>query len=180
MIKKFIKAALLVILLVTATSMATPQTVSARSFGGHSSFHSTPHVYHSYGGSRGFHSTPRYKAPDNGKSFHFSPKPKTPDNGKKYRLAPKAPAVSTNPNKPAKAPGLFSGFGRSIVHGAGWTIGSNMGNSLWHSLFGFGGNRYIGSNGQVQYQQGGHSGWVLIITIIIIGVVIYIIVKKRK
>ena len=139
-----------------------------------------------------FHTTPRVKSPSpgGGKSYH-APKAKSPSTdspstsgGKSYHApksnkgrvykSPRVAAPSTDPNHPSKAPGLFSGFGRAIVHGAGWSIGSNMGNSLWHTLFGFGGNQYIGANGQTHYQSGGHSGWI-IISIILIAIMAFIL-----
>ena len=178
-------------MLLSAIFLFAPTTAQARSFGGGRSFHTSPRT----GGGRSFHTTPRVKSPstDSPKAKSpstDSPKVKSPSTdspstsgGKSYHApkankgrvykSPRVAAPSTDPNHPSKAPGLFSGFGRTIVQGAGWSIGSNMGNSLWHTLFGFGGNQYIGANGQTQYQSGGHSGWIFIISIVLIAVIAY-------
>lgn len=173
MIKKYLKPLIAIVIIFTAIMMVSPNQASARSFGGGHSFHSSPHfgggTHIGGGGGHSFH-TPHVKAPSlgGGKSFHT---PKT---------TPRFNRPSTNYNNSHQKQGLFSGFGRSIVHGAGWSIGSNMGNSLWHTMFGFGGNQYIGPNGQTQYQQGGHSGWIMLIVIAIIIFVVYRIYRNRK
>ena len=166
----------------------TPHITAPRAGGGHS-FHATPKVKSpSAGGGKSYHVTPKAKSPSTsgGKSYHVTPKAKSPstsgdksyhapsNKGRIYK-SPRVVAPSTDPNHPSKAPGLFSGFGRAIVHGAGWSIGSNMGNSLWHTLFGFGDNQYIGANGQTQYQSGGYSGWMFILGIILIIEIAFII-----
>lgn len=168
--------------------------------GGGRSFHTTPRVKSpSPGVGKSYHA-PKAKSPSTdspstsgGKSYH-APKAKSPSTdspstsgGKSYHApksnkgrvykSPRVAAPSTDPNHPSKAPGLFSGFGRAIVHGAGWSIGSNMGNSLWHTMFGFGGNQYIGANGQTHYQSGGHSGWIFIISILLIAVIAFILFR---
>ena len=186
MIKKHLKSFVTIVMLLSAIFLFAPTTAQARSFGGGRSFHTSPRT----GGGRSFHTTPRVKSPSvgGGKSYH-APKAKSPSTdspstsgGKSYHApsnkgrvykSPRVAAPSTDPNHPSKAPGLFSGFGRTIVHGAGWSIGSNMGNSLWHTMFGFGGNQYIGANGQTHYQSGGHSGWIFIISIVLIAVIAF-------
>lgn len=187
MIKKHLKSFVTIVMLLSAIFLFAPTTAQARSFGGGRSFHTSPRT----GGGRSFHTTPRVKSPSTGrgKSYH-APKAKSPSTdspstsgGKSYHApksnkgriykSPRVAAPSTDPNHPSKAPGLFSGFGRAIVHGAGWSIGSNMGNSLWHTMFGFGGNQYIGANGQTHYQSGGHSGWIFIISIVLIAVIAF-------
>ena len=158
-------------MLLSAIFLFAPTTAQARSFGGGRSVHTSPRT----GGGRSFHTTPRVKSPSTGrgKSYH-APKAKSPSTDSPSTSGGKSYAApSTDPNHPSKAPGLFSGFGRAIVHGAGWSIGSNMGNSLWHTMFGFGGNQYIGANGQTHYQSGGHSGWIFIISIVLIAVIAY-------
>ena len=194
MIKKHLKSFVTIVMLLSAIFLFAPTTAQARSFGGGRSFHTTPHT----GGGRSFHTTPRVKSPsvDGGKSYH-APKAKSPSTdspstsgGKSYHApkankgrvykSPRVAAPSTDPNHPSKAPGLFSGFGRSIVHGAGWSIGSNMGNSLWHTMFGFGGNQYVGVNGQTQYQSGGHSGWIIIIIIAVIAFILFRFYRNRR
>lgn len=191
MIKKHLKSFVTIVMLLSAIFLFAPTTAQARSFGGGRSFHTSPHT----GGGRSFHTTPRVKSPSNGggKSYH-APKAKSPSTdspstsgGKSYHApkankgrvykSPRVAAPSTDPNHPSKAPGLFSGFGRAIVQGAGWSIGSNMGNSLWHTMFGFGGNQYIGANGQTHYQSGGHSGWIFIISILLIAVIAFILFR---
>ena len=173
MIKKHLKSFVTIVMLLSAIFLFAPTTAQARSFGGGRSFHTTPHT----GGGRSFHTTPRVKSPsvDGGKSYHA---PKA-NKGRVYK-SPRVAAPSTDPNHPSKAPGLFSGFGRSIVHGAGWSIGSNMGNSLWHTMFGFGGNQYVGVNGQTQYQSGGHSGWIIIIIIAVIAFILFRFYRNRR
>ena len=181
----------------------SPHVASPHTGGGHS-FHAAPRVkapsngggksYHapkapSNGGGKSYHA-PKAPSNDRGKSYH-APRVKAPSNGggKSYHApsrkghiykSPRVAAPSTDPYHPSKAPGLFSGFGRSIVHGAGWSIGSNMGNSLWHTMFGFGGNQYVGVNGQTQYQSGGHSGWIIIIIIAVIAVILFRFYRNRQ
>ena len=194
MIKKHLKSFVTIVMLLSAIFLFAPTTAQARSFGGGRSFHTTPRT----GGGRSFHTTPRVKSPSpgGGKSYH-APKAKSPstdspstsggesyhapkaNKGRVYK-SPRGAAPSTDPNHPSKAPGLFSGFGRSIVHGAGWSIGSNMGNSLWHTMFGFGGNQYVGVNGQTQYQSGGHSGWIIIIIIAVIAFILFRFYRNRR
>ena len=179
MIKKHLKSLVTIAMLLSAIFLFVPTTAQARTFGGGHSFHTSPHVASPHvasphtGGGHSFHAAPRVKAPSNGggKSYH-APSRK----GRIYK-SPRVAAPSTDPYHPSKAPGLFSGFGRSIVHGAGWSIGSNMGNSLWHTMFGFGGNQYIGANGQTYYQSGGHSGWIFIISIVLIAVIAFILFR---
>lgn len=184
-------------MLLSAILMFAPTTAQARGFGGGGhSFHTSPHITSPHitsphtGGGHSFHTTPRVKSPSmgGGKSYH-TPKSPSIGGGKSYHApsnkgriykSPRVAAPSTNPNRPAKAPGLFSGFGRAVVNGAGWSIGSNMGNSLWHTMFGFGGNQYIGPNGQTQYQSGGHSGWIVIIIIAIIAFVLIRVYRNRQ
>lgn len=194
MIKKHLKSFVTIVMLLSAIFLFAPTTAQARSFGGGRSFHTSPRT----GGGRSFHTTPRVKSPSTGrgKSYH-APKAKSPSTdspstsgGKSYHApkankgrvykSPRVAAPSTDPNHPSKAPGLFSGFGRTIVQGAGWSIGSNMGNSLWHTLFGFGGNQYIGANGQTQYQSGGHSGWIFIISIVLIAVIAFVLFRYYR
>lgn len=191
MIKKYLKPLIAIVIIFTAIMMVSPNQASARSFGGGHSFHSSPHLgggtHIGGGGGHSFH-TPHVKAPSlgGGKSFHRNtPKYTAPksNGGKSFhtpKTTPRFNRPSTNYNNSHQKQGLFSGFGRSIVHGAGWSIGSNMGNSLWHTMFGFGGNQYIGPNGQTQYQQGGHSGWIMLIVIAIIIFVVYRIYRNRK
>ncbi len=178
-------------MLLSAIFMFAPTTAQARSFGGGHSFHTSPHITSPHtGGGHSFHTSPRVKSPSlgGGHSFHT---PKSPNigGGKRYQApsrkgriykSPRVAAPSTNPNHPSKAPGLFSGFGRAIVQGAGWSIGANMGNSLWHTMFGFGGNQYIGANGRTQYQSGGHSGWIIIIIIAVIAFILYRYYRNRQ
>lgn len=169
-------------MLLSAILIFAPTTAQARGFGGGHSFHTSPHITsphitspHTDGG-HSFHTTPRIKSPSigGGKSYH------APSNKGRIYKSPRVAAPSTNPNRPAKAPGLFSGFGRAVVNGAGWSIGSNMGNSLWHTMFGFGGNQYIGPNGQTQYQSGGHSGWIVVIIIAIIAFILIRFYRNRQ
>jgi len=178
-------------MLLSAIFMFAPTTAQARSFGGGHSFHTSPHIASPHtGGGHSFHTSPRVKSPSlgGGHSYH-TPKSPSIGGGKSYHApsrkgriykSPRVAAPSTNPNHPSKAPGLFSGFGRAIVHGAGWSIGSNMGNSLWHTMFGFGGNQYVGANGQTQYQSGGHSGWIIIIIIAVIAFVLFRYYRNRQ
>lgn len=164
-------------MLLSAIFMFAPTTAQARGFSGGHSFHTSPHITSPHvGGGHSFHTTPRAKSPSigGGKSYH------APSNKGRIYKSPRAAAPSTNPNRPSKAPGLFSGFGRAVVNGAGWSIGSNMGNSLWHTMFGFGGNQYIGANGQTQYQSGGHSGWIILIIIALIAFIIYRYYRNRQ
>lgn len=191
MIKKHLKSFVTMAMLLSAIFMFAPTTAQARGFSGGHSFHSSPHITSPHvGGGHSFHTTPRAKSPSigGGKSYH-TPKSPSIGGGKSYHApsnkgriynSPRAAAPSTNPNRPSKAPGLFSGFGHAIVNGAGWSIGSNMGNSLWHTMFGFGGNQYIGANGQTQYQSGGHSGWIVIIIIAIIAFIIVRFYRNRQ
>lgn len=210
MIKNHLKSFVTIAMLLSAIFMFAPTTAQARSFGGGHSFHTSPHVASPHvasphtGGGHSFHTSPRVKSPSlgGGHSFH-TPKSPSRDGGKSYHApsspnigggkryqapsrkgriykSPRVAAPSTNPNHPSKAPGLFSGFGRAIVHGAGWSIGSNMGNSLWHTMFGFGGNQYVGANGQTQYQSGGHSGWIIIIIIAVIAFILFRYYRNRQ
>ena len=139
------------------------QDVSARGFsGGHISFHSTYHAtptrsYHTYHEpSNSYHIT-KYHMHD---SYHVNHYPSS--------------HYSTHQHS-----SIASEFGHSIVRGAGWSIGSNMGNSIWHRTFGFGGNRYIGNYGRVQYARPGHSGWVLLVIILVI-IAIVIAIRRAK
>ena len=175
MTKKLSKIWLTLIAVVMVLGLAMPsQDVSARGFsGGHTSFHSTYHAtptrsYHAP--SRSYHTT-RYRVPN---SYHA---PSTSYHTSRYRT-PKSYHVNRYPSShynTNRHSSIASEFGHSIVRGAGWSIGSNMGNSIWHQTFGFGGDRYIDNNGQVQYAKPGHSGWVLIVIILaIIAIVIAI------
>lgn len=178
-------------MLLSAIFMFAPTTAQARSFGGGHSFHTSPHITSPRaGGGHSFHTTPRAKSPSigGGKSYH-TPKSPSIGGGKSYHApsnkgrvykSPRVATPSTNPNRPSKAPGLFSGFGRAVVNGAGWSIGSNMGNSLWHTMFGFGGNQYIGANGQTQYQSGGYSGWIVLIIIGVIAFILFRFYRNRQ
>lgn len=161
-----------------------PTNVSARGFsGGHSSggFHSSRG-----GGGRsfrspsrgGFHSTPKAPKSRSNNGFHKSPvtpapkpptsTPKSPDTkSKKY--------VYRGGSNNNKRQGIGSEFGHSIVRGAGWSIGSNMGNSLWHTMFGFGNSNYVDHNGQTQQQSRGFFGWIILI---ILAVIAFFIIKK--
>ena len=191
MIKNHLKSFVTIAMLLSAIFMFAPTTAQARSFGGGHSFHTSPHIASPHtGGGHSFHTSPRVKSPSlgGGHSYH-TPKSPSIGGGKSYHApsrkgriykSPRVAAPSTNPNHPSKAPGLFSGFGRAIVHGAGWSIGSNMGNSLWHTMFGFGGNQYVGANGQTQYQSGGHSGWIIIIIIAVIAFVLFRYYRNRQ
>ena len=196
MIKNHLKSLVTIAMLLSAIFMFAPTTAQARSFGGGHSFHTSPHVASPHvasphtGGGHSFHTSPRVKSPSlgGGHSFH-TPKSPSRDGGKSYQTpsrkgriykSPRVAAPSTNPNHPSKAPGLFSGFGRAIVQGAGWSIGSTMGNSLWHTMFGFGGNQYVGANGQTQYQSGGHSGWIIIIIIAVIAFILFRFYRNRQ
>lgn len=196
MIKKHLKSFVTMAMILSAIFMFAPTTAQARGFGGGHSFHTSPHITSPHitsphtGGGHSFHTTPRAKSPSigGGKSYH-TPKSPSISGGKSYHApsnkgriykSPRSAAPSTNPNRPSKAPGLFSGFGRAAVNGAGWSIGSNMGNSLWHTMFGFGGNQYIGANGQTQYQSGGHSGWIIIIIIAIIAFILFRFYRNRQ
>ena len=180
-------------------SFHTTPRVKSPSAGGGKSYHAPKAKSPSTSGGKSYHATPKAKSPSTseGKSFHATPKAKSPSTdspstsgGKSYHApkankgriykSPRVAAPSTDPNHPSKAPGLFSGFGRAIVHGAGWSIGSNMGNSLWHTMFGFGGNQYIGTNGQTHYQSGGQSGWIIIIIIAVIAFIIFRIYRNRR
>lgn len=210
MIKNHLKSLVTMAMLLSAIFMFAPTTAQARSFGGGHSFHTSPHVASPHvtsphtGGGHSFHTSPRVKSPSlggghsfhtpkspsigGGKSYHTPSSPRigggksyhAPSNKGRIYKSPRVAAPSTNPNHPSKAPGLFSGFGRAIVQGAGWSIGSNMGNSLWHTMFGFGGNQYIGANGQTQYQSGGHSGWIIIIIIAVIAFVLFRFYRNRQ
>ena len=175
MTKKLSKIWLTLIAVVMVLGLAMPsQDVSARGFsGGHTSFHSTYHAtptrsYHAP--SRSYHTT-RYHVPN---SYHA---PSTSYHTSRYRT-PKSYHVNRYPSShynTNRHSSIASEFGHSIVRGAGWSIGANMGNSIWHQTFGFGGDRYVDDNGHVQYAKPGHSGWVLIVIILaIIAVVIAI------
>ncbi|CAH0417557.1 hypothetical protein KAR50_00660 [Periweissella fabaria] len=80
-------------------------------------------------------------------------------------------------NDPHEKSGFGHDFKRGIVQGAGWAVGSNIVNSVWHSMFGFGSNRYVDNNGQTQYREGGYFGWFLLI---IIGLIIYFIIRRNR
>ena len=69
-------------------------------------------------------------------------------------------------------------FGHSIVRGAGWSIGSNMGNSIWHQTFGFGGNQYYDDYGHVQYARPGFGGWFVLLFFILAIALIIILIRK--
>lgn len=163
MTKKLSKIWLTLIAVFMVLGLAMPsQAVSARGFsGGHTSFHSTYHATPT----RSYHGTSSYHAPS--RSYHTS----------RYH-APKSYHVNRYPSShynTHRRSSIGSEFGHSIVRGAGWSIGANMGNSIWHQTFGFGGDRYIDDNGQVRYAKPGHSGWVLIVIILaIIAIVIAI------
>mgnify|MGYP004705927227 CR=1 FL=1 len=174
------------------------QTASARGFSGGHSFGGTHSVTHSYGGThttsptRSFHtyrSTTKpattYHAPS--KSYSSVTRKSTPSSTtgstKTYRVNRNNSAShntynSYNSYGNNRREGLGTMFGHSIVRGAGWSIGSNMGNSIWHQTFGFGGNQYYDNNGQVQYARAGFGGWfVLLFFITIIALIIFLIRK---
>lgn len=135
------------------------QDVSARGFiGGHTSFHSTYHA----APTRSYHAPNSYHEPSH--SYYTT----------RYHM-PNSYHVNHYNTSPHSS--IASEFGHSIVRGAGWSIGSNMGNSIWHQTFGFGGNRYIDNYGHVQYARPGHSGWVLIVIILVI---IAIVIAIRR
>ena len=174
MTKKLSKIWLTLIAVFMILGLAMPsQAVSARGFsGGHTSFHSTYHATPT----RSYHGTSSYHAPSRSttRSYHTT---------RSYR-APKSYHVNRYPSSQysthrydthRRSSGIGSEFGHSIIRGAGWSIGANMGNSIWHQTFGFGGDRYVDDNGHVQYAKPGHSGWVLIMIILaIIAIVIAI------
>lgn len=142
---------LIAVFMILGVAMSS-QDASARGFsGGHTSFHSTYHVTPT----QSYHTPNSYHMPD---SDHVNSYPSSQYNTRRHS-------------------GIASEFGHSIVRGAGWSIGSHMGDSVWHRAFGFGGDRYIDNYGQVQYERPGHGGWVLIILAI---VAIVIVIRRNN
>lgn len=78
--------------------------------------------------------------------------------------------------------GMMSDFGRSLTRGigwgAGWAIGSHMGNSLWHTMFGFGNNTYYDQDGRMQTQSGGFAGWIILILVIVIIILVVKLLRR--
>lgn len=186
--------------------LSAGQSASARGFSGGHSFGGTHSVTHSYGGthsygtthaspSRSFHtyrSTTKpastYHAP--AKSYSSTTRKTTPSSGanstKTYRVNRNNSTSHNTYNSynnygNNRREGLGTMFGHSIVRGAGWSIGSNMGNSIWHQTFGFGGNQYYDDYGQVQYARRGFGGWfVLLFFILVIALIIYLIRRVQN
>ena len=179
------------LMMVLGVGLAGGESVSARGFSGGHSFGGTHSVTRSYGGthtspSRSFHTyrsttkpSTTYRSPSNSHSsvIRKSTPSSTTGSTKTYRVN-RNNSVSHNTYNSYnnRREGLGTMFGHSIVRGAGWSIGSNMGNSIWHQTFGFGGNQYYDDNGQVQYARRGFGGWfVLLFFIAIIALVIFLI-----
>lgn len=142
------------------------QDASARGFsGGHTSFHSTYHATPT----RSYHMPNSYHAPS--RSYHMP----NSYHVNRYHVN-RYPSSQYNTRRHS---GIASEFGHSIVRGTGWSIGSHMGDSIWHRTFGFGGDRYIDNYGQVQYARPGHSGWVMIVIILVI-VAIVIAIRRTN
>lgn len=177
MARKFTIKSILISLMTVALMLTAMTPVSARGFsgghssGGHSTYHSpsrstggTTNTFRSYRST-----TPRSSTPS--RSYHYS-SPSTTN--KTYRVN-RNQNSSRNYTQPHRQ-SIRSEFGHSIVRGAGWSIGSHMGDSIWHQTFGFGGNRYYDDSGRVQYARAGYSGWFgLLFMIIFVGVVIWLL-----
>lgn len=192
--------------IMAAFLMLSPiSTVSARGFsGGHSTGHSSYSGGHTtYGGG---HSTYHYSGgtstrsnPSTFKSYHssssttspktYKTKPDTSNSRKNYTVRRSTNSNRTNSNRTTVNNHYYgsnnrsysSEFGHSIVRGAGFAVGANMGNSFWHQTFGFGGDRYYGSNNQVMYAHPGYGGWIILLPIlIIIGIIIFIKIRNRN
>lgn len=145
----------LIVLLMPLVFFVGSQQVSARSFGGHMG---TTHVTRSVGNSH-----------LNGKTYRLNR-----SSNRQYK------SVSHNyQTNRRQSSGLGTMFGHSIVRGAGWSIGSHMGNSLWHTLFGVGGNSYY-SNGQEYSQQPGYSGLIIVVILIIIAIFVIKFIRNRR
>jgi len=177
--------------------LSAGQTADARGFSGGHSFGGTHSVTHSYGGThtspgRSFHtyrSTTKpatsYHAP--AKSYSSTTRKTTPSSGansnKTYRVNRNNSTSHNTYNSynnygNNRREGLGTMFGHSIVRGAGWSIGSNMGNSIWHQTFGFGGNQYYDDYGQAQYARRGFGGWFALLFFILVIALIIILIRK--
>lgn len=164
-------------------------SVSARSFsGGGHSYGGTTRSYggstRSYGGSTRSFNTYRTPSTTTRKTTpsttYKAPTAKSSSSAKTYS-SPKTYHVNRNNSSSnnyyqPRRQSIGSEFGHSIVRGAGWSIGSHMGDSIWHQTFGFGGNQYYDNNGHVQYAKPGYTGWFgLLFMIVFIGLVIWLL-----
>lgn len=190
---------LLIALMAVFMLAGSTQSVSARGFGGggHSSGgHSSGHS--SGGRSGGFtsnHSVTRpsgnYRSPatptkpstssgaSSTRSYHVTRNPST---NRQSSTTTHNTYNNYNGNRGGyQREGLGTMFGHSIVRGAGWSIGSHMGDSIWHQTFGFGGNQYYDNQGRIQTARPGFSGWfVLLFIILAIALTVYIVRRVRN
>lgn len=165
----------LLITLIIPFAMALNNTsASARSFGGHSTFHTSP--------TRSYH-TSTYRTPSYHKSYHSyhssNNKPKTYTTNRNHNTTVNQYHTKYYGNNSYHR---NSGFGHSVANGfgmgLGWSLGSNVGNSVWHHAFGYGSNQYYDNYGHVQYGHRGYAGWIIIIIIVIL--VVYFIRRRNR
>lgn len=189
--------------IMAAFLMLSPMSsVSARGFsGGHTTYGGSHSTYHYSGGTstrsnhstfKSYHSSPSTKSPKT-----YKTKPATSSSHKTYSTRNAQSSShknytvkrSTNSNRTTVNNHYYgsnnrsysSEFGHSMIRGAGFAVGANMGNSFWHQTFGFGGDRYYGSNNQVMYAHPGYGGWIILLPIlIIIGIIIFIKIRNRN
>lgn len=182
----FFKHKLIIVVMALSVFFTLPfSSVSARGFsGGHTShFSGSTHTTRSF---NSYHApSTTYKAPT--KSYDSNSN-KSSSTTKTYRVNRNNSGTthntyntynSSNYNN-RRSEGLGTMFGHSVIRGAGWSIGSNMGNSIWHQSFGFGGNQYYDNQGRVQYSRPGYGGFFLILFLIILVVAIIFVVRKLK
>lgn len=196
----FLKHKLIILVMALAVFFTLPfSSASARGFsGGHvSHFSGSTHTTRSF---NSYHApsttykapTKTYKSPS---STYKAPTKSYNSNSNKSSSTTKTYRVNRNNSGTThntyntynssnynnrRSGGLGTMFGHSIIRGAGWSIGSNMGNSIWHQSFGFGGNQYYDNQGRVQYSQPGYGGFFLILFLIILVIAIIFVVSKLK
>lgn len=182
---------LFVILMFASLGLAVNNAhVSARGFSGGHSFHSSHIATHPT-----YHATRTYQSPRSYTSPRSNNTTKSNTMYGRHRLNRSNNSNNSNnynnqrqynqgSYQNRKSGFLQSDFGRSLTrgvgYGAGWSIGSHMGNSLWHTMFGWGDNSYVGQNGQIMQQQPGYSGLFILAILIVIIVVIVLAMKKYR
>lgn len=172
--KNAIWKVLLIALIIPFTMAFHNPSASARSFGGHSTFHSS------------FHTSPArsYHAPSSTKSYHTYHAPSSTHRTYSTNRDSKNTTVNHyhtthyGGNSYHRGNSFGHSFSNGIGQGLGWSLGSNVGNSIWHHAFGYGSDQYYDNSGHVQYGHRGYFGWVILLIIIL--AVIYFIRRHNK
>ncbi|MDF7637168.1 hypothetical protein PT274_02655 [Leuconostocaceae bacterium ESL0958] len=74
-------------------------------------------------------------------------------------------------------PKRSSSFGNAIKQGIGFGVGTAIGRSIWHTMFGFGSDHYVNDDGSTGRQRPGYLGWLLVI---LLAFLVYRHYKKKR